>query len=407
VRDSIRLEYRHVCGRSLHFFPLFLIGASLAIFGCSKQQAAAPARAAVPVVVGKVEERTVPLEVSAIGNVEAYATVSIRSQVAGQLLEVHFKEGDSVHKDQLLFTIDPRPYEAALAQSEAQLARDKAVAANNHLDAQRYKELFDAGIGTQQQSDTSMSAANAADALVRADEASLQTAKLNLEYCKIYSPVDGRTGSLMVKPGNLVKVADVPRVVINEVAPIYVNFTVAQQYLFDIKKYMAQGQLRVAATVPSDPGPPEQGVLTFVDNAVDVATGTIHLRATFENVQNRLWPGLFVNTVLTLTQQAHAAVIPSQAITNGQNGTMVFVVKPDSTVEARPVVSSRTIADAAVVDKGLQPGETIVTDGQVRLVPGVRVQVTNGSKSDSAGENSSGTGKNSEGDTGGQRRQRD
>jgi membrane fusion protein, multidrug efflux system len=355
------------------FGPFFLI--LLAVSGCSKQQAAPPPRiTAVPVVVAKVTQRAMPVQLTAIGNVGSYS-VSVRAQVAGELLQVHFKEGDFVQKGQLLFTIDPRPYEAALAQEQATLQRDKAVAANSRAQAERLAKLLADGVVSPSDADTSKSAADAAEATVAADEAALKTAELNLEYCKIYSPMDGRTGSVMIKPGNLVKVADVPIVVINQVSPIHVDFTVPQEYLPQIKKYMAAGPLRVDATVPNSSDAPEVGALTFIDNAVDTTTGTIHLRATFENRRGLLWPGLYVNTLMTLAQQSNATVIPSQAITAGQQGSFVYVLQPDGTVTPRQVVSNRTVEGQAVIDKGLQPGETVVTDGQVRLVPGSKVQI--------------------------------
>jgi multidrug efflux system membrane fusion protein len=251
------------------------------------------------------------------------------------------------------------------------------VAANDRAQAQRYLTLRGEGVVAAADSESYTSAADAADATVAADEAAVQTAQLNVEYCTILSPIDGRTGAIMVKPGNLVKVADVPIVVINQVLPIFVNFTVPQQYLPDIKKYMAAGTLQVRATLPNDPGPTEEGTLTFVDNAVDTTTGTIHLRGTFKNEKNRLWPGLYVNTLMTLSQQLGATVIPSQAIAAGQDGTFVYVVNADSTVSPRQVVSSRTVQGEAVIDKGLRPGETVVTDGQVRLIPGSKVQIKN------------------------------
>jgi len=349
----------------------------LAVSGCSKQQAAPPPRVtAIPVVVAKVTQRAMPVQLSAIGNVGSYS-VSVRAQVAGELLQVHFKEGDSVHKDQLLFTIDPRPYEAALAQAQATLLRDKAVAANSRAQSQRFEKLLADGVVSPSDADTSKSAADAAEATVAADEAAVKTAQLNAEYCKIYSPMDGRTGSVMVKPGNLVKVADVPIVVINQVSPIHVDFTVPQEYLPEIRKYMATGPLRVEATVPNNPGRPEVGTLTFIDNMVDTTTGTIHLRSTFENKSGVLWPGLYVSTMMTLAQQSNATVIPSQALTAGQQGSFVYVVQADGTVTPRPVTSSRNVEGLAVIDKGLQAGETVVTDGQVRLVPGSKVQIKN------------------------------
>lgn len=343
--------------------------------GCAKQQAAPVARAAaVPVMVAKVSQKAMPVQLTAIGNVDA-VSVSVEAQVPGELLEVHFKEGDFVQKGQLLFTIDPRPYEATLAQVQATLKRDRAVAANSRAQEQRLSKLLADGVVAPSDADASKSAADAAEATVAADEAAVKTAQLNVEYCKIYSPIDGRTGVILIKPGNLVKVADTPIVVIKQLSPIHVVFTVPQEYLGDIKRYMAQAPLRVQATVPNSTAPPEIGTLNFVDNAVDQTTGTIHLGATFENTRNALWPGLYVNTLITLAQQSNAIVVPVQAITAGQDGSFVYVLKEDNTVAPRPVMTSRTVQGEAVIDKGLQVGETVVTDGQVRLVPGAKVQI--------------------------------
>jgi multidrug efflux system membrane fusion protein len=349
----------------------------VAASGCAKEHAApAPHAAAVPVTVSKVTQRAMPVQLTAIGNVGGY-TVSVEAQVAGELLDVHFQEGGFVHKGQLLFTIDPRPYEAALAQAQAQLSRDKAVAANGRAQAQRISKLLTDGVVSPSDADSSTSAAAAAEATVAADEAALKTAQLNLQYCNIYSPMDGRTGAVLVKPGNLVKVADVPIVVIKRLSPIPVDFLVPQEYLPVITKRLAARPLRVEATVPNSSGPPEVGKLVFVDNAVDTTTGTIRLRALFENSSNALWPGLYVNTVMTLSEESNATVIPSQAITAGQQGSSVYVVQADGTVAPRAVVSSRSVGGQAVIDKGLKPGETVVTDGQVRLVPGAKVQIKN------------------------------
>src|SRR6202158_1119202 len=351
--------------------------AALGVFasGCAKQQAAPQPRAAIPVVVGTVKQKAMPVEVVAVGNVEAYSTVSIKAQVPGQLLDVHFKEGDFVRKGQLLVTLDPRPYEAALAQAKAALARDKATAVNNRLQAERYSKLLKEGIVPPSQVESVTSAADASDAGLIADEASIKTAQLNLEYCTIYSPIDGRTGALMLKPGNLVKVADVPIVVINQVNPIFVNFGVPQQFWPDIKKYMAQGTLRVKATVPKESGTAEGGAVAFVDNAIDPTTGNIHLRAAFTNSQNRLWPGLYVNIVLTLSEQAGATVVPTQAVLEGNMGSFVYVVRSDKKAEPRTIVRGRTVGGETVIVKGLQLGETIVTDGQARLEPNARVEI--------------------------------
>ena len=356
---------------------LLLAALAAILAGCAKQEAARPPQPTVPVVIGNVTHKAVPINLSAIGNVEAFSTVSIKAQVSGELLEVHFKEGETVHKGQLLLTIDPRPYQAALAQAQAALARDKAVAINSRAQAQRYQKLLEAGISPSQEAESYISAANAADAVVAADEAAIQTAQLNLEFCQIYSPVDGQTGYLMLKPGNLVKVADVPIVVINQVNPIFVNFTVPTQFLPDIRKFMGRGTIPVEATLPNDSGPPEHGTLTFIDNNVDLTTGTIHLRGTFDNAHNRLWPGLYVDVLLTLSKEANAIVVPSHAVVPSQKGPLVYVVKSDNTVEARPVVSNRTVEGVAVIDKGLQLGETIVVDGQSGLAPGMRVEIKN------------------------------
>src|ERR1700730_941030 len=345
------------------------------LVGCAKQQAAPQPRAPIPVVVGTVKIKAMPVEVMAVGHVEAYSTVSIEAQVPGQLLDVHFKEGDFVRKGQLLISLDPRPYEAALAQAKAALARDKATAVNNRLQAERYSKLLAEGIVPASQVESYTSAADASDAVLNADEAAIKTAQLNLEYCTIYSPIDGRTGALMLKPGNLVKVADVPIVIINQVVPIFVNFGVPQQFWPEIKKSMAQGFLHATATVPKDTGSPEEGRVEFVDNAVDSTTGNIHLRAAFPNSQNRLWPGLYVNMVLTLSQQAGATVVPAEAIMLGDKGSFVYVVGSDKKVGPRTVVPVRTIQGETVVEKGLQPGETIVTDGQARLEPHARVEI--------------------------------
>ena len=376
VAALVRSESKYLLGSELGFWvPLFLT--LLVASACSKEQAApAPRVAAIPVTVSKVTQRAMPVQLTAIGNVGGY-TVSVEAQVAGELLEVHFKEGDFVHTGQLLFTIDPRPYEAALARTQATLMRDKAIAANGRAQAQRISKLLTDGVVSPSDADSSTSAAAAAEATVAADEAELKTAQLNLEYCTIYSPMDGRTGAVLVKPGNLVKIADVPIVVIKRLSPIPVDLTVPQEYLPAITKHLAARPLRVEAIVPNSLGPPEVGKLVFVENAVDTTTGTIRLRALFENSSNALWPGLYVNTVMTLAEESNATVIPSQAITAGQQGSLVYVVQADGTVVPRAVVSSRSVGGQAVIDKGLQPGETVVTDGQVRLVPGAKVQIKN------------------------------
>ena len=357
--------------------PLALLGliSVLAAAGCTQQQAAPAALPPVPVQVAKVVQKSVPVQLRAIGNVEAYSTVSLKALVSGEMTAVHFREGQDVRKGDLLFDIDRRPFEVALQQAQANLARDTARAENARLQAARYAKLLQEGVASSQQNDQAIADAGASNAAARGDEAAIEKAKLDLQYCSIHSPIDGRTGSLLVQQGNLVKANEnPPLVVINQVNPIYVNFTVPEQNLAEVKKYMAAGHLKVEAVLPDDPQQPEQGTLTFINNAVDSATGMIRLKATFANRQRRLWPGQFVNVMLTLTSQPHAIAVPAQALQTGQNGQFVFVVKDDQTVESRPVVSTKTVQGEALIEKGLRPGEIVVTDGQIRLVPGTRVE---------------------------------
>ena len=329
------------------------------------------AREAVPVLVATAAQKPMSLQIRAVGNVEAFSTVSVKSQVTGVLTQAHFKEGQDVKKGQLLFTIDPRPFEAALKQAEANLARDTAQLQNSREQARRYAELVKKQYVSQEQYDQIRANADAAEAVVQADQAAVENAKVQLSYCYIYSPIDGQVGSLLVNEGNLVRVNDgTPLVVINQVSPINVTFAVPEQHLADIRRHMAAGSLKVAAQFQSDEGRPEQGNLAFVDNAVDRTTGTIKLKAEFKNGERRLWPGQFINVALTLSTQSEAVVVPSEAVQVGQEGQHVFVVKPDNSVEVRPVVVGRTDAGEAVIAKGLQPGEQIVREGQFLLGPG-------------------------------------
>jgi multidrug efflux system membrane fusion protein len=413
----------------------FLLGILLTLLACSSESRVEPKPpAAVPVTVGSVTQKSIPLQVRAIGNVEAYAVVSVKSQVGGELAQVHFREGQNVKKGDLLFTIDPRPFEAALRQAEANLnqnlaqvkqaeanlnqnlaqvkqaeanlARDIAQEKNAEEEARRYKDLVEKQYVSKEQFDQLHTAAEAARATVAADRAgvenaraavqasraakqnslaavkassaALENAKIQLGYCTIRSPLDGRTGSILVQQGNLVKASDTQALVsINQIQPIYVTFSVPEQDLPEIKKYRALGRLKVEAFIAGEETRPEQGWLTFVDNAVDLTTGTIRLKGTFENREKRLWPGQFVNVALTLTVEPAAVVVPAPALQTGQQGTFVFVVKPDHTVEIRPVVTARTVGEEAVIEQGLKAGEVVVTDGQLRLSSGARVEIKN------------------------------
>jgi multidrug efflux system membrane fusion protein len=364
--------------RSILFFfaPLLLM---LLLSACSGGKAQPPKMDAVPVTAGVVVQKAVPVQIRAIGNVEAYSTVGIKSQIGGLLMRVHFREGQDVNKGDLLFTIDPRPYEAALKQAEANLARDNAQLENAREEARRYAELVKKGYVAQEQYDQIRTNAAALEATANADKAAVENAQLQLKYCYIYSPLTGRTGSLISYEGNLIKAtADTSMVVINQIQPIYVTFSVPERSLAEIKKYMAIERVKVEAVIGKDDSRPVQGVLTFVDNAVDMTTGTIKLKATFSNQEKRLWPGLFVSVAVTLTTQPDAIVVPSQAIQTGQTGQYVFVIKDDLTVESRPVTGTRSLDGETVVEKGLKAGEKVVTDGQLRLIPGARVEIKQG-----------------------------
>jgi multidrug efflux system membrane fusion protein len=333
-------------------------------------------REAVPVLVATAVQKSVPLQIRAVGNVEPISTVSIKSQVTGVIMKASFKEGQNVKKGDLLFTIDPRPLESTLKQAEATLARDTAQLQNMREQARRYAELVKKQYVSQEQYDQIRANADAAEAVVQADMAAVENAKVQLSYCYIYSPLDGQLGTLLVTEGNLVRVNDgTPLVVINQLAPINVTFSVPEQNLADIKRHMATGKLRVDALLPADERKLEQGFLSFVDNAVDRSTGTIKLKGQFDNRERLLWPGQFVNVALTLSTQGDAVVVPAEAIQVGESGQHVFVVKPDNRVEVRPVTVARTVQGEAIIEKGIRPGEQIVREGQFLLGPGSRIEI--------------------------------
>jgi membrane fusion protein, multidrug efflux system len=355
----------------------------LLVAGCSNKdavQAAKPQQAAgAPVRIATVASRTMPVELQAIGNVEAISTVSIKAQISGQLMRVHFKEGDFVKKGQLLFTIDRQPFEAALRQAEGTLAKDEAQALNSKLDAERYQGLGKQGVVSKQQVDAAGAAANAMAATVAADKAAVETAKINLEYTSIYSPINGRTGSVGVKEGNLVKANDVPILVtINQIEPIYVSFSIPEQQLAELKQYSNTKSLKVEAA-PQGSTQHFQGRLTFIDNSVDLTTGTIKLKATFDNAAHMLWPGQFADVNLTLKSQPNAVVVPTAALQTSQSGTYVYVVDGDLTAKQQPVKVGWNVGEDTVIASGLQPGQRVVTDGQLRLTPGAKVDIKSGS----------------------------
>jgi multidrug efflux system membrane fusion protein len=360
-----------------------LVGTTVALPACSASNANGPnagsSQPAVPITVATVVEKEMPLDVNVVGAVEAFSTVAVRAQVTGELKDVNFQQGDDVQAGQVLFTLDHRPLEAALNQAEANLARDTAQAANAKVIAQRMEDLVERGVGTREQRDTARTTAAALDAVVGANRAAVENAKVQLQYATIRAPIAGRTGALMVHAGNLVRANDqLPLVVINQVSPIYVSFGVPEGLIPDLRRYMAIRDLAVEALPPNEEIAPASGRITFVDNQVDQTTGTIRIKATFPNSNRRLWPGQFVNVRVRLTSDLRAIVVPSVAVQAGPEGQYVYVVKNDQTVEMRPVVVARTAGAETVLKEGVKPGESIVTDGQLRLVPGSRITVKDG-----------------------------
>lgn len=370
--------------RRLAMFGLLVVvlaGAGLGTYfvtdGKAKDSAKAPrGTPAVPVTVARVEQQSIPVRLNAIGNVEAYATVAVKARVDGQILEVNFREGQPVKKGEVLFRIDPRPFQAALRQAEANALRDRAARDHSVAQEKRYQELLDKNFISKDAYAKIRTDAATAEATAKASQAALENARLNLEYCTIHSPLDGYVGRVLLQAGNLVRANDQnPLVVINQVRPIYVNFGIPEQHLAEVRKYMAAGPLaaEVQASDPQQPAP--RGTLIFVDNAVDPSTGTIRLRAQFANADATLWPGQFVSVSLRLYEQADALVIPSAAVQTGPDGQYVYVVGEDLTAEVRRVTVQRTEGERAIVAQGLAKNERVVTRGQLRLGPKVRVQI--------------------------------
>jgi len=389
-----------------------LIAAILTGCGSDKPvQAGAGGPPATPVSVVTAVREVLPVEVHAVGTVEPYRTVQVKSQIAGELVGVRFTEGGVIQQGDLLFEIDPRPYqdalrqaeaavakdEALLLQAQANLGRDKAQLKTAQADAGRYEELLKQGITARNQYDQVRSTFEAQGESVRADQAAIESArasvdsdraaieraKLDLSYCAIHSPINGRAGNLLVHAGNYVKAnGDTTLVVINQIEPVFVSFGVPEQYLSEIRARSAGAKLPVEATLKDDPARRVRGSLTVIDNTVDATTGTIKLKAVFANAGRLLWPGQFVNAVLRLSA-AEATVVPAEAVQAGQQGQFVYVVKKDQTVEPRLVAAGRTVDGKVVLEKGVQPGETVVTDGQLRLYPGARIQAVPAAKIDS------------------------
>jgi len=352
-----------------------LYGAGIFLSACARR-AAAPPPEAVPVTAASVERKSVPVEVTAIGHVEAHSTVGVKSQVNGTLMSVGFREGQDVKQGDLLFRIDPRPFEATLAQAQANLARDRAQARNAASEIGRYETLVEKDYVTREQYDQVKANAEALASTVQASEAAVENARLQLSWCTIAAPISGRTGGLLLHAGNVVKANDdKPMVIINEIQPVYVTFASPEAFLADLQGRPGRAPLSVMAAPAGDPSHPRAGQLSFIDNAVDPTTGTITAKATFPNVDGSLWPGQYANVTVVLRSEPNAVVVPSPAVQTGQSGSYVYVIKADSTVESRPVAIERTQGTLSVVSKGLAPGEQVVTDGQLRLTPGIRVEV--------------------------------
>ena len=393
--------------RRANFASAAVVVAAMVFAGCVQKGATPPGGRRgggdVPVTVTTVSTRDVPVELQVIGNVEAYSNIALKAQVSGELTKAYIHEGDYVKKGQLLFSIDPRAMKAQLQQAQATLARDQALLSQAQANlardqsqakysrdqANRYADLQKEGIVSKDQTEQLRSAADASGQAIAADQAAIESARAEIAaqkatvetmqvqfgYTDIKSPIDGRTGNINVKQGNIVTANTVDLLTINQVQPIYVTFSVPEAQLADIKRYMAVGKLPVSAIPQDDPGATETGLLTFTDNNVDMTTGTIKLKGTFPNAARKLWPGEFVRVSLRLTTQHNAVVVPNQAVQTGQEGSFVFVVKPDRSVENRPVTTGARIDQDLVVDQGLRAGETVVTEGQLRLAPGMKVMV--------------------------------
>ena len=369
--------------KKILFPSLFALAAAMAAGGCSGgAKQAAGGGGSMPVLVARAFTTNVPVQIDPppVGHVTPVSTVAVHSQIGGILQTVHLKEGQEVKKGDLLFTIDPRPSQAALEAAKAALARDQAQLANAKIQYDREQKLLDQKLVSQDEFDTSKAGYDALTGTVAVDQAAVTNAQLNLEFTKIRAPLDGVTGSLQFHEGDVVKAPDDVLVTVNQIHPIYVQFAVPEQFLPEIQKEMRGKTLAVQAAFENMIAPP-LGELTFVDNAVDSTTGTILLKAAFPNTDNALWPGQYVNVTLTLMELTNAVVVPSQAVQTGQAGQFIYVVEADPTnaasriVEQRPVTIGIAYQGVTVVQGGMKAGETVVTDGQLRLAPGVKISI--------------------------------
>ena len=359
------------CKMLYKILPLLVVS-SFMYSGCGKKQEAPPPAGPVPVTVAKVEIRDVPVSIKAVGQVDAFSTIEVKTQITGVIDEVYFKEGQLVKKGAKLLQIDPRPFQATLNQVQANLERDRFQAENFRRVANRTRALFERGAATRDELDTVTATANAQEATVRAEEAAVVNARLQLSYCDIRSPVDGIAGFLLVDVGNLAKANDVSLVDINQIEPILVTFAVPQQDLPRIRDFFAKGPLAVKATSPADPNLNETGTLTLIDNKIDPSTGTIKMRATFANANHQLWPGQFVSTDLVITIEKNMIVVPASALQASQEGPYIWIVK-DGVAQMQQVKAGRLLNGYIIILQGLEADETVVVDGQLRLIPGSKI----------------------------------
>jgi len=355
-----------------------LLAAVLFVSGCTSKEKVQPVggRPPAPVVVASVEQRDIPVQIKAIGNVEAYQTVQIRSQVNGQIQKIFFKEGEDVRQGQPLFQLDKRPFQADLEKAIAQMRHDQAQAENSRIQAERYSDLEKQGIVSHEQAEQLRAQAKADASAVEADKAAVDAARVQLQYTDIVAPINARAGVLMINLGNLVKANDTPYLLqLNQVAPIYVTFSVPESNLDRVRQRFSSGQLKVLAYPKGQSDKLAEGQLTFIDNGVDTTTGMLKLKGTFQNNDRRLWPGEFVDVALVLSIQKNALVVPTKAIQTGQQGEYVYVVRADSTAESRPVKTAGAYQNVTLISDGLKTGERVVVNGQMRVAPNAKVFV--------------------------------
>ncbi len=341
---------------------------------CAPKKDRPKAKPAVPVTVALAAQKDVPVQLKAIGNIEAFTSVAIKSQVNGQIARVHFKEGSDVEKGAMLISLDPEPFLATLSQYEAALSKDQAQYKFAREQASRYEGLLKEGIVTRDQYELLRANSESFAASVVADRAAIKSARIQLGYCSIRSPISGRTGTIALQPGNLIKANDLPLVTINQVSPIYATFSIPEKRFAEVKRAMAGKELKIEAVIPNEPGSTESGTISFLDNAVNSATGTIKLKGVFTNRSRKLWPGQFTDVVMTLGQRKNAVVVPTNAIQTSQQGQFIYVVKSDKKVEMRQVTVDAAVGEESIIGKGLAAGESVVVDGQLRLTPGAVVE---------------------------------